>query len=159
MMTGRSTAHATFTIERDYPGTPAQIFAAWADPRIKRRWFAVGDGFIDITHTLDFRRGGREHWAGREPQGRMFTNETVYHDIVPNCRIVFSYTMDLDEARISASLTTVEMAASDTGTLLLLTEQCAFFEDADTVDQRRGGWTSVLGRLGEALDDMSMASE
>ena len=150
-MTERSTAHATFTIERDYPGTPAKIFAAWADPQEKRRWFAVGEGFTDITHALDFRRGGRERWAGREPDGRLFTNETVYHDIVPDCRIVFSYTMDLDETRISASLATVQLEEIADGTRLVLTEQSAFFDGCDTEDQRKGGWTSLLGRLNAAL--------
>ena len=158
-MTERSTAHATFTIERDYPGTPAQVFAAWADQQVKRRWFAAGDGFTEITHSLDFRQGGSEHWAGREPGGRLFANETVYHDIVPGCRIVFSYTMDLDEARISASLCTVELASTDDGTRLTFTEQGAFFDGADTADQRRGGWTWVLGRLGEALGAASNAAE
>lgn len=150
-MTKRSTTHATFTIERDYPGTPGQIFSAWSDPAAKRRWFAVGEGFIDITHALDFREGGTEQWSGREAGGRLFTNETVFHDIVPDGRIVFSYTMALDDQRISASLTTVELAAAGAGTRLVLTEQCAFFEGADTVDQRKGGWTWLLGRLDAEL--------
>lgn len=150
-MSERSTAHATFTIERDYPGTPARAFAAWADPNIKRRWFAVSDGFTDITHALDFRRGGREHWAGREPGGRLFTNETVYHDIVPDCRIVFSYTMDLDETRISASLATVQFEEIADGTRLVLTEQSAFFDGRDTPDQRQSGWTSLLERFNAVL--------
>lgn len=150
-MTERSTTHATFTIERDYPGTPAQVFAAWADLQVKRRWFAAGKGFTDITHALDFRRGGREHWAGREPGGRLFTNETVYHDIVPDRRIVFSYTMDLDETRISASLATVQLEEIAGGTRLVLTEQSAFFDGGDTPDQRKDGWTSLLGQLDEAM--------
>ncbi len=158
-MSERSTTHATFTIERDYPGTPSQVYAGWSDPAIKRRWFAIGDGFTDVAHTLDFRQGGSEHWAGREPQGRMLTNETVYHDIVPNRRIVFSYTVDIDETRISASLTTVEMAPSESGTHLVLTEQCAFLDGADTVGQRKGGWTWVLGRLGEALGSTAKTVE
>ncbi len=158
-MTERSTAHATFTIERDYRGTPAQVFAAWADQQAKRRWFAVGDGFSEITHALDFRRGGREHWAGREPGGRRFNNETVYHDIVPDCRIVFSYTMDLDETRISASLATVQLEEIADGTRLILTEQSAFFEGADTPDQRKGGWTWLLGQLDAALSGELQAVE
>ena len=150
-MTERSTVHATFTIERDYPVTPTQVFAAWSDPATKRRWFAEGDGFTTISHALDFRRGGGERLAGREPRGRLFTNETVYHDIVPDRRIVFSYTMDLDETRISASLTTVELAATESGTRLTLTEQAAFLDGADTVHERKGGWTWLLGRLNAAL--------
>lgn len=39
-MTNRSVLHATFTLERTYPATPARVFAAWADPAAKARWFA-----------------------------------------------------------------------------------------------------------------------
>jgi uncharacterized protein YndB with AHSA1/START domain len=41
--TGRSIQHATFAIERTFEATPAQVFAAWADPAAKARWF-VGPG-------------------------------------------------------------------------------------------------------------------
>jgi hypothetical protein len=35
-MTDHAVAHATFSLERTYPVAPAQVFAAWADPEIKR---------------------------------------------------------------------------------------------------------------------------
>ena len=36
----RYVTHATFSLERDYPVAPARVFAAWADPAAKARWFA-----------------------------------------------------------------------------------------------------------------------
>ncbi|MFI7290450.1 SRPBCC domain-containing protein [Streptomyces anulatus] len=55
-MTDRSVTHATFTFERLYPATAARVFAAWADPKAKSRWFSTPDA----DHELDFRVGGRE---------------------------------------------------------------------------------------------------
>jgi len=55
-MTDHSVTHATFSLERSYPLPPARVFAAWADPAAKARWFAGPDS----GHELDFRVGGRE---------------------------------------------------------------------------------------------------
>ena len=38
----RYVTHATFSLERSYPAPPARVFAAWADPAAKARWFAGG---------------------------------------------------------------------------------------------------------------------
>src|ERR1035437_9936389 len=38
----RYVTHATFSLERSYPVPAARVFAAWADPAAKARWFAPG---------------------------------------------------------------------------------------------------------------------
>ena len=150
-MTDRRTDHATFKIERDYGASPGRVFAAWAQPAAKRQWFAEGDGFTDVQHMLDFRVGGAETCSGREPKGRMFANETVFHDIVDNERIIFSYRMAIDGAPISVSLATVVLAPKDRGTHLTFTEHAVFLEGGDGPQMREGGWTWLLDRLGTAL--------
>src|SRR5205085_9627759 len=52
--------HRTLSVERTYPAPPARVFAAFADPGTKRRWFAEGPGFEVDEFTLDFRVGGFE---------------------------------------------------------------------------------------------------
>jgi uncharacterized protein YndB with AHSA1/START domain len=37
--------HATFTLERSYPVPPGRVYAAWAEPAAKARWFTPGPGF------------------------------------------------------------------------------------------------------------------
>jgi uncharacterized protein YndB with AHSA1/START domain len=43
-VTERSVTHATFVVERSYDAAPARVFAAWADPAAKDRWFASPEG-------------------------------------------------------------------------------------------------------------------
>ena len=42
-MAEQSVAHSTFVIERSYPQPPDRVFAAFAQPARKRRWYAEGD--------------------------------------------------------------------------------------------------------------------
>jgi uncharacterized protein YndB with AHSA1/START domain len=150
-MTPNSVVHGTFVIERTYGAPPARVFAAFADPAIKRRWFAEGKGSELLEFTMDFRVGGRELGRFRF-QGRMeMRNDTVYQDIVADWRIVFAYTMSVEDKRISASLATIELAPTAGGTRLAFTEQSAFFEGADGPKIREEGWRTLLQRLEDDL--------
>ena len=59
-MTERSVTHGTFVIERTYPASPARVFAAFADPAIKDRWFGGPEEWDRGEGEMDFRVGGRE---------------------------------------------------------------------------------------------------
>jgi len=152
----KSVTHGTFVIERNYPATAERVFAAFSDPAKKRRWFGDGSESAFEEFQMDFRVGGRERRVSRLKEGTPFAgvalvNETSYQDIVPGRRIVFAYTMTLGEHRISASLATVELLPAEKGTILIFTEQVAFFEGADGLEMRRGGWRKLLDRLDAEL--------
>jgi uncharacterized protein YndB with AHSA1/START domain len=147
--------HRTFTVERTYPSPPARVFAAFASPETKRRWFAEGDGFEVDEFALDFRVGGFERtrfrFVGGAGAPRPMRNDTVYLDIVPDERIVLAYSLTADETRVSASLATVELTAAGGATRLRLTEQASFLDGVDGAATRQRGWGTLLDRLGEAL--------
>src|ERR671911_1699181 len=147
-MTERSVTHATFVIERTYDAAPARVFAAWADPAVKARWFAGPDEWESGKYELDFRVGGRERASGGPPGGPVHTYEARYHDIVPDQRIVLTYDMHLDDARISVSLATVEFRPEGTGTRLVFTEQGAFLDGYDEPSERERGTRDLLDGLG-----------
>jgi uncharacterized protein YndB with AHSA1/START domain len=147
-MSDRFTEHATFVIERTYPVSPPQVFAAWADPEAKAQWFGFDEKGGD---EFDFRVGGRERVRGGPEGGPVFTFEGLYQDIVPGERIVYTYDMLMDEQRISVSVATVEFKSAGEGTLLVFTEQGVFLDGLDEASRREEGTGTLLDKLDPVL--------
>lgn len=150
-MTLRSVTHASFVLERIYAAAPSQVFAAWADPVAKARWFAGPDTGAPAVFALDFRVGGRETNRSGPKGGPLYAYDARYQDIVPNERIVYTYDMQRDETRISVSLATVEFTPAGTGTRLIFTEQGAFLDGHDTPAGREQGTGTLLDALSAEL--------
>jgi uncharacterized protein YndB with AHSA1/START domain len=150
-MTQRSVTHATFTIERVYDASPARVFAAFSRAEAKARWFSGPPDWQTVDEAFDFRVGGRERQTSRMPDGTTTAFSGFYQDIVPNERIVYSYAMALNDVRISASLTTVELRPEGAATRLVFTEQGAFLDGYDDAGRREEGTRAALDMLGATL--------
>lgn len=144
-MSERMAEHDTFIIERTYKASPRRVFAAWSDPQAKAEWFSTAIEF-------DFRVGGREF--SRTPiNGTVYTFDATYHDIVPDRRIVYTYIMDRDQTRISASLVTIEFESEGENTKLTCTEQGVYLDGEDQPQIRLGGTKDLLDKLGQTFKD------
>jgi uncharacterized protein YndB with AHSA1/START domain len=150
-MTDHSVKHATFSLERFYHASPAGVFAAWADPAAKARWFA-GSG---AEHQLDFRVGGREVNRGHQESGPVLTFVSFYQDIIRDRRIVYTSTLSAEENVSTVSITTVELGPADGGTRLVLTEQGTFLDGLEEPSWREQGTGSWLDALGAELKGQS----
>jgi uncharacterized protein YndB with AHSA1/START domain len=149
----RTIEHAGFTIERRYRSAPERVFAAWADPAAKARWFAGPEEWETGPHELDFREGGSEAGSGGPRGGSTHSFRAIYWEVVPNERIVYTYELLIDEVRTSVSLVTVELKPDGDGTLLTLTEHGAFFDGLEDPARRRDGTGSLLDALEAELED------
>jgi uncharacterized protein YndB with AHSA1/START domain len=149
-MTDRRVLHATFTLQPSYPTPPARVFAAWATPAAKARWFAGPDA----EHELDFRVGGSET-ASRAADGQnpALRFESVYHDIVPDERIVYSARLFAGDQLATVSLTTVEFRPDGQGTQLVLTEQGTFLDGYEDPSWREQGTSQQLTALTAELTE------
>jgi uncharacterized protein YndB with AHSA1/START domain len=151
-MSDRSVVHDTFVIERTLNAAPKVVFDAFADPAKKAKWFGAPDNG-DAKLDLDFRVGGREFNRGGEPGGAVYTYEAVYRDIVEGERIVTTYEMTLDGARISVSLATTEFLPDGAGTRLIYTETGAYLDGLDEPAARQHGTNEMLDSLVRYIDE------
>jgi uncharacterized protein YndB with AHSA1/START domain len=151
-MTDRHVQHGTFSLEPHYPAAPDRVFAAWAEPAAKARWFAGPEA----EHRLDFRVGGRETVRRAAGDGHpALAFESVYHDIVPGERIVYTSTLTAGDELSTVSLTTVEFQAVTEGTRLLLVEQDAFLDGQEEPGWREEGTRQWLAALAAELGEGS----
>ncbi|HEX3488072.1 MAG TPA: SRPBCC domain-containing protein [Streptosporangiaceae bacterium] len=152
--------HDTFTIERTYPSAASRVFAAFASEEAKAIWGDTGDlgpGEAGAPAELDFRVGGRERF-GFGYQGHTYRYDALFYDIVPEQRIIYSYEMYADGARISVSVATIQFAKTSDGTALTWTEQGTYldgFDGAEASDLRRGGVEEMLDGLTKYLESLA----
>jgi uncharacterized protein YndB with AHSA1/START domain len=149
-MTERSIAHGSFTVKRTYPVPAARVFAAFADPEIKGKWY--GDPNKEsVADTFDFKVGGVERRTGSIDADNRYAVELRYHDIAPNRRIIYAYEVEINGTRHSVSVAVVEMRSSGDGTELSITEHGAFLDGHENPIGREGGANFILERLGILL--------
>ena len=78
---------------------------------------------------------------------------------MPDQRIIFSYDMHLDQARISVSLATVELKPAGDGTQLVFTEQAVFLDGDDDAGSRERGTRGLLDQLDADLRREAASAE
>jgi uncharacterized protein YndB with AHSA1/START domain len=150
----RSVVHATFHLARTYDAPVERVWKALTDEQAKAKWFAGPAGRWQLLERrMDVHAGGRERLKGRWESGVVSTFDAIYHDVIPNERLVYSYEMHLDDAKISVSLATMQLGPEGTRTRLEVTEQGAFLDGYDDAGSRERGTGSLLDALGASLND------
>jgi uncharacterized protein YndB with AHSA1/START domain len=148
----RSVVHATFRVERNYDAPVTRVWTALTDEAAKQKWFSGAPGRWELLERrMDVRIGGREHLKGRWEGGVVSTFDAIYHDVIPNERLVYTYEMHLDAKKISVSLATMQLSAKGQTTTLTVTEQGAFLDGYDDAGSREEGTSHLLDALGASL--------
>ena len=152
----RSVVHATFHLERSYEAPIALVWRALTDAAAKQKWFSGPPGRWELLERhMEVRAGGRERLKGRWEGGVVSTFDAIYHDVIPNERLVYSYEMHLDDKKISVSLATLQLKAAGGKTTLMVTEQGAFLDGYDDAGSREHGTGQLLDALGASLHDVA----
>jgi uncharacterized protein YndB with AHSA1/START domain len=150
----RSVVHATFHLERTYDAPAARVWKALTDPAAKQKWFGGAPGSWEpIERHMDVRAGGAERLKGRWEGGTVSCFDAVYHDVIPNQRLVYTYEMHLNGKKISVSLATMQLKEDGAKTTLAVTEQGAFLDGYDDAGAREHGTGLLLDALGASLAD------
>jgi uncharacterized protein YndB with AHSA1/START domain len=132
----------SLTITRRLPASPERCFRAWTDPEALKQWFGPGESEVLRAET-DPRVGGRYRILARSPSGEEHDVSGVFREVVPNCKLVFTWAWRSTPER--QSLVTVEFIPEGTATALTLTHEQ--FADEAARDRHRHGWAACLDKL------------
>jgi uncharacterized protein YndB with AHSA1/START domain len=147
------TTDRTVRLERTIPASPHEVYRAWLNPDVLRRWMAPGP-FAVTRVEVDERVGGHFriwHGVGGNEAGGF---ECEILELVPETRLVFRWgfvgPQRLDGLAFDSRLTvTLTEAPGNCTTLTLQHEQLDDLYNAmpDVADNVGSGWEDVLTKL------------
>jgi uncharacterized protein YndB with AHSA1/START domain len=140
------TSETSLRVERVYDASPEEVFDAWTDPEVLRRWWAVHpDGSTPVAE-VDLRPGGRYRLSMEGPDGERHTVQGEYREVQRPRRLVYSWQWELDAGGLGpASTVTVEFQEQGKRTNVVL--EHTDLPDADSRDRHAHGWAACMGIL------------
>jgi uncharacterized protein YndB with AHSA1/START domain len=124
-------------LQRDFRAPAAKVFGAWADPAFITKWWK------NLTVAkIDFRTGGDFEFRWESWEGAV---TGTYREIVPNERIVFTWSPTPQSEGCAESVVTLELEERGDITRLTLTHDLN--STKAEADSHRDGWTTALADL------------
>jgi uncharacterized protein YndB with AHSA1/START domain len=138
----------SLTLSRHYPVAPEKVYRAWTDPKAVSMWWGPGPGEPVSLAELDVRVGGRFRIVFGGPDGKMHECAGTYKEVVPNKKLVFTWSWP-NSTPERISVVTIEFRAAGKGTDLIFKHEQLF--DEKVRDDHKRGWTGTLDKLEQFL--------
>jgi uncharacterized protein YndB with AHSA1/START domain len=143
-------------LARSYPVAPEKVWRAWTDPEALKRWWGPEATDRVSVAQLDVRVGGRFRIVFGGPEGRDHECAGVYREVVPNRKLVFTWTWPNSTPERESLVTIVFRAVAEGTELDFRHEQ--FFDEAAR-DGHQRGWSGALAKLEEYLGTLPVIAE
>jgi len=138
----------SLTLERHYPVAPEKVWRAWTDPQAVKRWWGPTPGEPVSLAELDVRVCGRFRIVFGGPDGRLHECAGTYKEVVPNKKLVFTWSWP-NSTPERVSVVTIVFKDLNGKTELVFKHEQLFDEAAR--DGHKRGWTGTLDKLDEFL--------
>ncbi len=139
-------SETSLRLERTYDASPEEVFDAWTNPEVLRRWWAVDPAGRTPVADVDLRVGGRYRLSMEHPSGTRHTVGGEYREVVRPTRLVYSWQWEQDDGQPGhVSTVTVEFQADGERTNLIL--EHTDLASAESRDQHAHGWNACLDIL------------
>jgi uncharacterized protein YndB with AHSA1/START domain len=130
-----------------------QVFEAWTNPDVLRRWWAAAPTWETPLAEVDAREGGSYRLSMRTDAGEVHTVGGEYTEVRPPERLAYTWSWEEGPepamAGSDATLVVVEFLEDGDGTIVKLTHTGFASEQVRAMHVQ--GWEAVLANLERAV--------
>jgi uncharacterized protein YndB with AHSA1/START domain len=134
-------------VERTFDAPAEQVFDAWTNPEVLRRWWRADPTWSTPVAEVDLRVGGSYRISMLDPDGAVrLTVMGQYREVRRPERLVYSWQWEQEDGTPGhASLVTVGFHADGERTKVVLVH--SGLESASSSERHTHGWNGVLDQL------------
>ena len=132
-----------------YSAPRADVFDAWTNPQVLKRWWAAAPTWETPLAEIDAREGGSYKLSMRTDAGEVHTVKGEFREIRPPERLAYTWSWeqgpDAAMAGSEETLVIVDFLEDGAGTLVKLTH--SGFASEEIRGMHVQGWEAVLANL------------
>jgi uncharacterized protein YndB with AHSA1/START domain len=142
-----ATDATTLRLQRTFDARPEEVFDAWTNPEVLRRWWAVAPSWRTPVAEVDLRAGGSYRLTMEDPQdGTSHTVLGEYSEVRRPERLVYSWCwVQEDGSTGHVSKVTVEFVPDGERTTVVL--EHSELESPESAERHGKGWEACMQML------------
>jgi uncharacterized protein YndB with AHSA1/START domain len=134
-------------IERTFDAPAEDVFDAWTNEEVIRRWFRPASGWQEPSAEVDLQVGGKIRVVMRDPDGGPVGAGGEYTLIERPHRLAFTWTFDDDPS--NQQMIELEFSERDGVTTVLFVN--SDISGAERRDSQYDGWSTCFDEIGRVL--------
>jgi uncharacterized protein YndB with AHSA1/START domain len=138
---------AAFKLERTFDASPQDVFDAWTNPEVLKRWWAAEPTWTSPGCDVDLRVGGSYVLRMQTDDGELHVVGGEYREVAPPHRLVYTWCWQGERGPHPGhvSLVTVEFRRDGAKTTVVLEHSGLASEQSR--ERHGGGWHGSLDNL------------
>jgi uncharacterized protein YndB with AHSA1/START domain len=134
-------------LQRTFEASAEEVFDAWTNPEVLRRWWAAGDDWNTPVAEVDLRVGGHYRLSMEDPAtGARHTVGGEYREVRRPQRLIYTWCWELQDGGLGETSTvTVEFRGEDGLTTVAI--EHTGLPSVDSRDRHGHGWGACLKNL------------
>jgi uncharacterized protein YndB with AHSA1/START domain len=136
----------TLRLERTMEAPAQDVFDAWTNPEVLRRWWSPDPkGRVPVA-DVDLRVGGAYRIAMETPDGTRHTVQGEYREVRPPERLVYTWAW-VEEDGSPGHVSTVTVSFREEGARTTVILEHSDLPSAESRERHAAGWSACLGNL------------